>query len=244
MITIMKPVPMAHKTKIMLLVLCLALSVPMIAQAAANSTYYAVYCSNNKNSLSIKGGNHALLDCGGSASPSVETTVKSLSTDPKGAHAVTIVEADCYPDSATSSINNGRIKCSGGPPATLTLGKHFAASKKASASKKTSKKKKGGSKSGPTVPANINLSPINSGNLPQSKANSSTVQNIIRVIFGIIGAFALMSMTASGLKYITSGGDPGKTSEAKKGIIFALIGLMLAISAEAIVAFVVHRGAP
>ncbi len=47
-----------------------------------------------------------------------------------------------------------------------------------------------------------------------------------------------------GSSNVTSGGDPGKTSEAKKGVAFALVGLALAISAEAIAAFVIHRGAP
>ena len=87
-------------------------------------------------------------------------------------------------------------------------------------------------------------SDIKPGGLPDTLATSSTVQTIIQIVFGIIGAFALMSMTASGLKYITAAGDAGKVSEAKKGIIFALVGLMVAVSAEAIVAFVVHKGAP
>lgn len=78
--------------------------------------------------------------------------------------------------------------------------------------------------------------------LPEVTADQGTLHNIIQIVFGVIGAFALLSMTASGLKYITSGGDPQKTSEAKKGVVFALVGLMIAVSAEALVAFVVHRG--
>lgn len=88
------------------------------------------------------------------------------------------------------------------------------------------------------------LSPVKPYNLPQSKANTNTVKSILQVVFGIIGAFALLMMTASGFKYITSAGDAGKTSEAKKGVLFALVGLTIAITAEAIVAFVIHRGAP
>lgn len=79
--------------------------------------------------------------------------------------------------------------------------------------------------------------------LPQVNATQSTLKNIIQIALGVIGAFALLSMTLSGFKYITSGGSPEKTSEAKKGIIFALVGLMIAIMAEAIVAFVVNWGA-
>jgi type IV secretion system pilin len=79
--------------------------------------------------------------------------------------------------------------------------------------------------------------------LPQVDATQSTLKNIIQIVLGIIGAFALLSMTLSGFKYITSGGSPEKTSEAKKGIIFALVGLMIAIMAEAIVSFVITWGA-
>lgn len=94
------------------------------------------------------------------------------------------------------------------------------------------------------VPANVGYSQVKPGNLPRSSADTNTVQNVLRIVFGIIGAFALLSMVASGFKYVTSAGDPGKTSEAKKGVIFALVGLILAITAQAIVAFVIRRGAP
>jgi hypothetical protein len=234
----------------MLLVFCVSLGIPVAAEAAqTNASYYAIYCTGDKKNMTIKGGNHALIDCAGSGDPTVETEVKSLSTNPKGAHAVTVVEADCYPDQPSGKIQDGHIMCSGGPPATLTLGKHFAASKKAAAPKKKGKKKKkgggsGGSKTKTDAPTAVNLSPIHSGGLPTTDADTDTVKTILQIVFGIIGAFALMSTVASGLKYVTSGGDPGKTSEAKKGIIFALVGLMIAISAQAIVAFVVHRGAP
>lgn len=88
--------------------------------------------------------------------------------------------------------------------------------------------------------------PTASGNgnkceLPETQANNDTVQNVLRILFGVIGSFALLNITLSGFKYISSAGDPQKTSEAKNGIIFSLVGLMLAIAAEAIVAFVIHN---
>jgi hypothetical protein len=84
----------------------------------------------------------------------------------------------------------------------------------------------------------------NSCALPEVDASRGTLKDIIQIGLGIIGAFALLNMVGSGLKYITSAGDPQKTSEAKKGVIFSLVGLAIAIGAEAIVAFVIHRGAP
>ena len=125
-------------------------------------------------------------------------------------------------------------------PATAN---YFAAAKKDTSKKKTTKKKTTKKKTN-GISVNGDQSSIGSGNLPTSSANTNTIKTLLQIAFGIIGAFALLSMTASGFKYITSGGDPGKTSEAKKGIVFALVGLMIAISAEAIVAFVIRRGAP
>ncbi len=218
--------------------------------ASSNATYFAIYCNKDNSKLNLTSKTDT-LGCSQSADPGIETTVKSLTTNPKGAHDVTIVEADCYPDkpnvSATSTINDGNIPCSNGPDATLTLGHHYAADKKAAAAAKKkgkTKNKNGGPANPSNVQTQINMSPITPGGLPSPKATTNTIQTALGIFFAIIGAFALLSMTASGLKYVTSGGDPGKTSEAKKGVAFALVGLALAISAEAIVAFVIHRGAP
>ena len=85
------------------------------------------------------------------------------------------------------------------------------------------------------------LTTVQPGDLPRSAANSSSIGDIKNILFGIIGALALLMIVISGLRYITSAGDPQGTSKAKNGIIFALIGLMLAILADAIVSFAVKK---
>ncbi len=82
--------------------------------------------------------------------------------------------------------------------------------------------------------------PISAKHLPQPNADSSSLKTIRNVADDIIGALALLMITVSGLRYITSAGDPQKASKAKNGIIFALVGIMIAIIANAIVAFVVN----
>lgn len=82
---------------------------------------------------------------------------------------------------------------------------------------------------------------INAGNLPEPSANRNELTTILSIAFGIIGAFALLIITVSGMRYITSGGNPEKTAKAKSGIVYSLVGLVVAISAEAIVTFVVKR---
>jgi hypothetical protein len=84
---------------------------------------------------------------------------------------------------------------------------------------------------------------ISPNGLPDTSADDNTLQTVLQIFFGIIGAFAVLNITASGFKYITSSGDPQKTSEAKKGVAFALVGLAIAISAEAIVTFLVDKAA-
>ena len=85
------------------------------------------------------------------------------------------------------------------------------------------------------------LTDIKAYSLPDVKANSDTIQTIFSIIFGIIGAVARLMITKSGLEYIVSAGNPEKTSSAKNGIIYALVGLVVAISAQAIVSFVANR---
>jgi hypothetical protein len=77
--------------------------------------------------------------------------------------------------------------------------------------------------------------------LPHADTSSAQISNILSVVFGVLGAIALLMIVISGLRYITSAGDPQKASKAKDGIIYALVGLMLALFAQGIVVFIVNR---
>lgn len=82
---------------------------------------------------------------------------------------------------------------------------------------------------------------IEPGGLPTPDANTSAVQTVLGIVFGIIGAFAVVMVVVSGLRYITSAGDSQKATKAKDGLAYSLVGLAIAITAEAIVAFVVRN---
>lgn len=82
---------------------------------------------------------------------------------------------------------------------------------------------------------------IDSSQLPHKVPGTTAIHTILEVVSGIIGALALLMIVVSGLRYITSAGDPQKASSAKNGIIYALVGLIIAIMAEAIIAFVINR---
>ena len=89
------------------------------------------------------------------------------------------------------------------------------------------------------------LSPVcpNGCGLPQSPSAQSTsaITNVLTIVFGVVGALALLMITVGGLRYITSAGDPQKASRARDTIIYAAVGIAIALTAEAIIAFVSKR---
>ena len=82
---------------------------------------------------------------------------------------------------------------------------------------------------------------IKPAGLPKVGANNNTIDNILSIFFGIIGALAVLMIVISGLRYVLAGGDSQRAAQAKSGIVYALVGLAIAISAQAIVYFVVSR---
>jgi hypothetical protein len=75
-------------------------------------------------------------------------------------------------------------------------------------------------------------------NLPQVSADQSRIQTALNVVFVIIGAVAVLMVVIGGIKYGASQGDPQAVSKAKGTIIYALVGLVIAIFAVVIVDFV------
>jgi hypothetical protein len=85
---------------------------------------------------------------------------------------------------------------------------------------------------------NLSSTAICSGQLPTSSANSGQLNTILGIAFEILGALALLMIVISGLRYIISAGDAQKTKQAREGIIYALVGLAIAVIAKAIVTFI------
>jgi hypothetical protein len=85
------------------------------------------------------------------------------------------------------------------------------------------------------------LSHICAGGLPQSHADQTNIKAILETVLNIVGGLALLMIVVSGLRYVISAGDPQRTSKAKNGIVYSLVGLVIAIMAQAIVVFVANR---
>jgi len=77
--------------------------------------------------------------------------------------------------------------------------------------------------------------------LPQVSANDASVKIILQLVFGIISAATVIFILVSSLKFVTSQGDPQSIAKARQSILYAIIGLVIALSAEAIVTFTLGR---
>ena len=92
--------------------------------------------------------------------------------------------------------------------------------------------------------AYLALTNVKPYSLPNVRADEASISTLLQILFGIIGALALLIIIIAGFRYIVSAGDPQKTANAKSTIIYALVGLAIAITAQAIIAFVVERVGP
>lgn len=75
--------------------------------------------------------------------------------------------------------------------------------------------------------------------------NSGGVSNIFNTAVSILsyvaGALAIIMIIVSGFRYITSGGDANKVSGAKNTLIYALVGIAVAVLAQLLVNFVITK---
>ncbi len=74
-----------------------------------------------------------------------------------------------------------------------------------------------------------------------SAALTPAIQTTLQIVFGTMGAVAVLIITIAGFQYITSNGDSQRVSKSKDAIIYALIGLAVAILAFSIVSFVLDE---
>jgi hypothetical protein len=85
------------------------------------------------------------------------------------------------------------------------------------------------------------MTKLNSGELPRANADQAHLITILNIVLTIVGGLSLLMITLSGFRYITSAGDEQKAAKAKNGLTYALVGLVVAVTAESIVLFVGNR---
>lgn len=69
--------------------------------------------------------------------------------------------------------------------------------------------------------------------------NTGVFSQISSVLLFIVGAVAVIMIVIGGLRYVISGGDASQVQAAKNTILYALVGIIVAILAYAAVNFVI-----
>ncbi len=94
--------------------------------------------------------------------------------------------------------------------------------------------------------------PLPSGRLPEICKSANTTENslfgpdgvltiAISLLSLIVGIAAVVTIIISGIRLIMSGGESNSISEARRGILFAVIGLGIAVTAQLFVRFLLSR---
>ena len=78
-------------------------------------------------------------------------------------------------------------------------------------------------------------------NSPLPKTNDNLIEKIMYLVFGARGGVSIIIVVWAGMKYSLSAGDPAKTAEAKNQIMYAAIGIAVALSASSVVGYVSGR---
>ena len=72
----------------------------------------------------------------------------------------------------------------------------------------------------------------------QTKTLGDRVKDIVNILLFVLGAIAVIVIVIGGIRYALSGGDSSQVSAAKNTILYAVVGLVVAILAYSIVNFV------
>lgn len=80
---------------------------------------------------------------------------------------------------------------------------------------------------------------LGTGNCSGGETFGTTIQPtvvvIINIVIGLIGTLAAAFLVVAAIQYVTSQGDAEKAEKAKRGVVYAILGLILALGAWIIV---------
>ena len=69
--------------------------------------------------------------------------------------------------------------------------------------------------------------------------DNGVFKKVTNTILYIVGIIAVIMLIIGGIRYVTSGGDAKKVTDAKNTVLYAIIGLVISLLAFAIVNFVI-----
>jgi multisubunit Na+/H+ antiporter MnhB subunit len=80
---------------------------------------------------------------------------------------------------------------------------------------------------------------LNDKSLQQDSAGFK-VKNIVNTALYILGGLAVIMIVISGMRIVMANGDPGSIKRGRDGVMWAVVGVVVAILAYSIVNFVVN----
>lgn len=86
----------------------------------------------------------------------------------------------------------------------------------------------------------VNLEP-NVPNAVKGPDTATLVTNVVNTLSFIAGVASVIAIIVGGIMYITSAGDEGRVRSAKNTLLYAVIGVIISLSAYAIANFVVTQ---
>ncbi len=78
-------------------------------------------------------------------------------------------------------------------------------------------------------------------NLPEINASDGTAEKIFGIVFGTIAAIAVLIIVLSAMNWAIRGGDPEVITRSRKAIVYAAIGLAIALLSELLVLTLLDR---
>ena len=74
--------------------------------------------------------------------------------------------------------------------------------------------------------------------IPEGPDLFTVVQNLLNTTFGVVGVIVVIMIIIGGFYYMASQGEPDRVQKGKNTILYGIIGLIICLSAFAIVNFV------
>lgn len=75
---------------------------------------------------------------------------------------------------------------------------------------------------------------------PENAINS-VITDSLNILTVVVGIIAVVMIVYGGFRYVTSGGDATRVASAKNTLMYAIIGLIIAVLAQVIVKFVLKQ---
>lgn len=66
----------------------------------------------------------------------------------------------------------------------------------------------------------------------------TTLDNVRNLVFGVFLFFAAIMLIWAGFSFVTAGGDATKASAAREKVLYAIIGIVVAVASAGIIQFV------